>query len=468
MRILYTAVGDTDPIRGYRDGAILQILRHYKPDKVVLFMSQAMEDQEKENKLYSTAIQHVLPTCGYEFINSHIVDVHMWDKLFVMTEAFAKLRDEYPDAEFLVNLSSGTPQMKTIMTFIATDFDNVRGIQVSSPEKSSNKKNHVEEKNTDPDILIEYNEDSDATENRCSEPPLKIFKRYIASNQIKSLIDQYEYREALSVYNSYKTLFHSDVGYLLKHAMYREGFLYEKAEEMAKKVSSFPREKYKSDALRIINEFYRIIKLKANKKQVLDVIIKITPFLYQITLFYLQEVLKVNLLKLCDTDQIPFKTGERNLTGRHSLTYKTTKTIYKLKADDIATTDPALKKYLDQMCQGSFRDSNLSFTNMLWILEHYCASQTYPVDRQLLQELQALRDIEKDYRNVVAHSIADLDAALRQLPQGYDGFCENLTNALSRVFRVIMKDQALYDGFIYDKINDHIKNALQKLPPKIQ
>ena len=112
------------------------------------------------------------------------------------------------------------------------------------------------------------------------------------------------------------------------------------------------------------------------------------------------------------------------------------------------------------MCRTTFTNSNLSFTNMLWILEYYCASQTYPV--------QALRDIEKDYRNVVAHSIADLDAALRQLPQGYDGFCENLTNALSRVFRVIMKDQALYDGFIYDKINDHIKNALQKLPPKIQ
>lgn len=32
MKILYSAVGDTDPIRDLRDGAILHIVRWYQPD----------------------------------------------------------------------------------------------------------------------------------------------------------------------------------------------------------------------------------------------------------------------------------------------------------------------------------------------------------------------------------------------------------------------------------------------------
>ena len=39
MKILISAVGDTDPIRNYHDGALLHIARKYRPDKIVLVFS---------------------------------------------------------------------------------------------------------------------------------------------------------------------------------------------------------------------------------------------------------------------------------------------------------------------------------------------------------------------------------------------------------------------------------------------
>ncbi len=49
-KILFTPVGGTDPISSTNcyDGAILHICRHYKPDKVIMYMSKEMlENQEK-------------------------------------------------------------------------------------------------------------------------------------------------------------------------------------------------------------------------------------------------------------------------------------------------------------------------------------------------------------------------------------------------------------------------------------
>ena len=40
MRVLFTPVGDTDPVRGYHDGGMLHILRHYAPVDRVLYFSR--------------------------------------------------------------------------------------------------------------------------------------------------------------------------------------------------------------------------------------------------------------------------------------------------------------------------------------------------------------------------------------------------------------------------------------------
>ena len=55
MRILYTPVGDTDPIRGCYDGGMLHIVRHYNPDMAILVLSKEMEQKEASDSRFSKA-----------------------------------------------------------------------------------------------------------------------------------------------------------------------------------------------------------------------------------------------------------------------------------------------------------------------------------------------------------------------------------------------------------------------------
>ena len=55
-----------------------------------------------------------------------------------ITEAVAALTEEFPDGEVLLNLSSGTPQMKIALAFLAADLRrSMRGIQVKNFERAS-------------------------------------------------------------------------------------------------------------------------------------------------------------------------------------------------------------------------------------------------------------------------------------------------------------------------------------------
>lgn len=68
MRILFTPAGDTDPVRGYHDGAILHILRHYPTDKVILFLTKDMEEKEAAMQCYTRGIASVAPDVPVEIL----------------------------------------------------------------------------------------------------------------------------------------------------------------------------------------------------------------------------------------------------------------------------------------------------------------------------------------------------------------------------------------------------------------
>ena len=128
MKILYSAIGTTDPIRGCYDGAMLHIIRHYKPDMAVLFLSKEMVDEEERNQQYTKAILYVNPQCEVRLIKTELQEVHKIDTLYSLVEEFYKLKDEFSEAEFLINLTSGTPQMCQLLTYLA--IENLDTIEV--------------------------------------------------------------------------------------------------------------------------------------------------------------------------------------------------------------------------------------------------------------------------------------------------------------------------------------------------
>lgn len=132
--ILFSPLGMTDPIRDFYDGACLHIVRHYHPSKVVLFLTAEVETIHKKYSPYTRAIESVAPGTLVKIIESHITKPHLYDEFInVMPKEIYELHKEYPNEEIILNLSSGTPQIKNLLAIISIENYWAKAIQVSSP-----------------------------------------------------------------------------------------------------------------------------------------------------------------------------------------------------------------------------------------------------------------------------------------------------------------------------------------------
>ena len=117
MRILFSPVGGSDPIKRMLDGPMLHCCRVYKPDIVCLYFTQSMLEYENRDQRYTWALEKLGEKLNHKFEiikieREDLVDVH---KFYIFYNDFGKIFEEieekYPDAEFYVNTSSGTPAM---------------------------------------------------------------------------------------------------------------------------------------------------------------------------------------------------------------------------------------------------------------------------------------------------------------------------------------------------------------------
>lgn len=300
MRILYTPVGDTDPIRGCCDGAMLHIVRHYNPDMAILVLSKDMEIKEKSNNRFSKALKHVKADLDIRFVYTGLEAVHRIDTLQPFVDHFYETISKYPDAEILLNLSSGTPQMKLIMSYLSVEHDAVRGIQVDSPQRGSNRSEPAVNDDEDIEVVIENNfDDQEDSENRCHEPQMGYIKRNNIKQSLYTLITSYKYKEAISSYHSYKRTFEAgvvnDVLPLLEHAQLRLGLDYEGALQKVRKVGSISLASIFTDRKpRKLYEFLMLMEVRLKQGQIEDFILKITPFMYELMRYYFTKELHVN------------------------------------------------------------------------------------------------------------------------------------------------------------------------------
>lgn len=432
MSILYTPAGDTDSIRDCYDGAMLHIIRSYKPTLVRIFLSAEMTQKEESRYIYSKAIKYNAPECKIEFIKTDIVEAQLMEKLIPLAEGFLQLRKEYPNEEILLNLSSGTPQMKTIMSFLATDFENVRAIQVDSPQKASNRSAHATQDDEDIDAVIENNFDNDpGYECRCHEAPLFLLRRYSIRHQLISLIKNYEYSAALALYNKNKTMFTNETGKLLLHADLRSKLQIDEAFKVSGKPVSKNRQVSK------LNEYFMVMELRQKKGDLAEFIVKITPFLYELLFYYLDNKTSMKPSLFCQ---------------RMSSKWQISKA--KLKA-----VAPAIGQYLDDVnyIRGGFRDkTDLSFTNMLYILQKLPA-----VDRTLLDTFEVLRTVEKTHRNSIAHTVTNItENSLKNLEPRLNS--AEIMQQLRKAFLLVMTGEEVYKHNVYDDLNQKIKLSLDE------
>ena len=203
-RVLLTFAGNSDPTRNNYDGPILHICRYFRPEKIYLVLTSEMQ-KRNENKIYEKAIKESLEDYNpiFEYINTDIDNAHLFDIYFnKINETFNKIKLEHPNAEVLVNVTSGTAQMISNLVMYIVDAVNISivPIQVATPEGRGNTSKVVnnsyevnDEKENNFDNIEEFRT------NRILFPDLRQYSRLFVKNQIKELLKKYEYSTCLEL-----------------------------------------------------------------------------------------------------------------------------------------------------------------------------------------------------------------------------------------------------------------------------
>lgn len=209
-KVLFSPIGGTDPISdgNYHDGSMLHIARHYRPDVIYMYMSKEIIAKEEKDHRYSRCIEKLGEALGHHFEiieirRPELKDVQLFDPVYV---DFEKILDELVEGlseedELLLNISSGTPSMKSALLVLATMIDiPCECIQVDTPVRHMN--DHHHDKDYDPDLYWESNEDNTYSEghenyNRTHRERLISLKKLKYEETIRKFVNSYDYHAAL-------------------------------------------------------------------------------------------------------------------------------------------------------------------------------------------------------------------------------------------------------------------------------
>lgn len=443
-KILFTCVGTTDPVRNLRDGGMLHIIRHYRPRKVYIVLSQRMEEFSRQDDRYRRAIEKFSRDTGCP-VETHLIasgirdvsDFDAFDTLF--QQLMRQIVRENPNCEILFNISSGSPQMKIAMCLLAADakFPHTTAVQVKTPEKGPNVSLNTASRSYDPETEIELNEDNaPESENRCSEPRLFGIKKELVHRQVQTLLENYEYTAAsILMDTSGMAETAPDARLLTEHLRLRQTLKTQKAEKLTAGrnfgLELFP---VRHAGCREDTEFFLVLQNLSRTGKITEFVLRLNPFVIRMQELY--------LLKKCGIDCKALQTLEKR-GGR---------LVAVIRRADIERLDPALMRYLDDSfgAHGYHNDSpSITLYNRMLAFTggrdaesvHY--RQFFTVCEQINQE-----------RNSSAHSLYGIDE--NDLARNYMGSREilsTLRKLLAVCYGSACRDE-IFD--IYDRVNHRI------------
>lgn len=441
--VLFSPVGTHDPI-GVVDkdgkpseGSMLHIIRHYKPDAVYLYITKELNYNDNR---YEKAIKKFNPDCEVKEIISELDDddVNSYDAFI---EDFRKYITEIYDKynkkgyEILLNVASGTPQMKSnlILEVITNNNTKLIPVQVYTPTKEKNFKDIFKFEDLDKiDIEKEYKN------NRCKEPRILSFKRAKIQSQIESLIENYEYSSAHKLFiedrKDISQLFNDDLKKILHHAYLRVNLKYDEANKIINLQN-----KGLTDAENELLEYYYVMKLKYKKEELSDFILRISPFATDLLFYYLREnvpqLKKNKVLKYSENGkQICIeKSPDINLINIYNRIYNKNKEFKK-------------------------EDNFISLARLITIKDYY-KNKNNNINANVCKLFDKIRNIEKNVRNDVAHRMINITEQFINEKVGLSS--EDILKKNEELLKIVIPKINI-NNFIYDEINNKIIELLQK------
>lgn len=439
MRILFSPLGDTDPVRGCYDGAMLHIVRHYQPERIVLFYTHDMAEKERHDHRYTRAVQRLAPECQIEEVFTEIRDAHLYESFSrILPQEVLRIRETYPGSTLLLNLSSGTPQMKTVLAMLASDMEHCIGVQVAAPARHSNRANEATQDAEDIDALLENNFDNEeGAENRCEEPPLSAFHYYAERSRILSLIDSYEYAAAGKIARR-SALVPSEASLLLSHAERRSMLLTEEAKAVLREYEGKKLFPFTGKTEELV-EYFLMMQIDQETGRLSNLMLRMIPFLYEFLREYTAKNLTIPIRSLCEP--------------RHG--------VRLLVRERLTVQEKELLAALDREFPYGYRDQPLSF----YLLSLCC---TYAGEAQrirdaklhtaVMAELESIADI-RQLRNEAAHEIVNVTED--QFRQKVGMGSQEAVSCFCRMLALVYGDKVRAMRSTYRDLNAWIGQALE-------
>lgn len=438
--VLFSPIGNHDPFgktkTAVTEGPLLHIIRHYQPEVVLLFMTQEMYEKHKKDARYIKAINKLFPFCKIEVMEQgkDIVNAHNFDEFITpFNGIFENIQNNYPDYEIIFNVSSGTPQIISGLILEAqTSSIKTKAIQVITPQRKANIKDEYE----DCDIEYIINE-VETNDNRCQEPQFMAFKKMRLKSQLEILIKNYEYKSAIKLIEQEQNrLFSNEIIDLLTHANLRSNFDNKQAT------------KYSNKKLDIADfEYFYTIKLKHKKSELMDMILKITPFVNNLLFKKVEQYyLKVFY---ADFKELITKTNSKN-------------SIEEINRETIEYKRPELLAYLDNKFDGTYTTGFVKNITLKYIFDYLIEKIQFKTEKekneilQLSKKFNRLMDLEKNIRNKAAHEMISIGEA--EIKSAYNGTSKDVIMDLEQI--LVITNKFPRGRFIYDDINEELLRLL--------
>lgn len=302
--VLFSCIGDTDPYRDEYDGAMIHIVRYYNPQKVYLYYSEEKMKDENINNRCKRAIYYLNDSVEIEEYpktkKELIRDVHKYDAFYAQfINIINKIKNDNPQSTILLNMSSGTPAMKTTMALINILIGdiNTKLIQVSTPQKKTNAKVKHNMPSLDENVeyimenLIDNLIDEDGNLNRCTEEKLEQTMKIIIYENIIKMFNKYDFCGIYNVLQERKDLFSETVIKHAEHLYYRYIGESEKAIKIAKLLNE--EDQYypiKDEKTKWIIEKYNMLDVKLKRKEYQEYLIGVGALIEEIEKRYLENM----------------------------------------------------------------------------------------------------------------------------------------------------------------------------------
>ena len=463
-RVLLTFAGNTDPTRGNYDGPMLHICRYFRPEKIYLVLTSEMQ-KRNENRIYEKAIKESLEDYNpiFEYINTDIDNAHLFDIYFnKINETFNKIKVEHPNAEVLVNITSGTAQMISNLVMYIVDAVNINivPIQVATPEGRGNTSKVVnnsyevnDEKENNFDNIEEFRT------NRILFPDLRQYSRLLVKNQIKELLKKYEYSTCLELLKRDIFQENSKLNGLLNSANDRRHLKGLKSNGKLKSLNDKKLDKFyyynKNETVENkVKEWYKIVdyfalaNIKQKSGDIAGYTIMLEPLIVNIYLSILRDVFGK---KLSDLFSEKRKDGE--------FSYKTD--ILKIK--NYAGLKEKIEYELGilELKNSTFVSDSVLIATIKYFIEKSESETLEKMDLEYFSNFSKTLHKIKEVRNMIAHSLKTInrDDFNSEAKVGIDTVNSKIINFFKKYYTNFgYKENMIY---IYDEINKIANEILE-------